>query len=136
MATNVGTMVSITSAGPTPSVVRRGMVDRSSHLLAILLLVLLSGLPQIGIRLTSSDFGGERLTSLPLTRSLLLDKLLPEVSSLTPPDVSDFPPALTAPPPSPFPSFDGYARSADEPKPNLWLLNLTVSLYRHHSSYV
>ncbi|MEX2534299.1 MAG: hypothetical protein WD273_01760 [Trueperaceae bacterium] len=108
----------------------------TTNMLTLLLLVLLTGLPQIGISLSGIDFGGERISSVPLTRSLLLDKLLPEASSVAPPPLTDFPPALTVPRPLPFQLFGGHARASDEPKPSPWLLNLTLRLYRHHSSYV
>ena len=104
--------------------------------LAALLLVLLSGLPQIGISLTKLDFAGERMTALPATRSILIDKLLPEAASLTPPHVSDFPPALVVPPPLPFLHFDGLPVSWEEPVASPWRQDLTRRLYRHHSSYV
>ena len=105
--------------------------------LAALLLVLLSGLPQIGLGLTGLDFGGERITgAVPVTRSVLIDKLLPEVASLAPPDVSDFPPALTTPPPLLFLLVERRAWAAEEPEPIPWLFDLTSRLYRHNSSYV
>jgi hypothetical protein len=59
-----------------------------SGFIALLLLVMLTGLPQIGITLTGMDQGGERLIQVPLTRSLLLDKLPPESLALTPPESS------------------------------------------------
>lgn len=71
---------------------RTGNVISAPDLLVALLLVLLSGLPQIGISLSGIELGGETLRPAPLSRSLLLDKLAPEVASLTPPDSSEFPP--------------------------------------------
>ncbi|HEX7003841.1 MAG TPA: hypothetical protein VF168_06615 [Trueperaceae bacterium] len=105
-------------------------------LLAALLLVLLTGLPQIGIGLTASDFAGERMTGLPVTRSVLIDKLLPEAASLVPPHLAEFPPSLVQPSQPDFRSFDRTVVERDEPEPNPWWLDLTQRLYRHHSSYV
>ena len=105
-------------------------------MLAALLLVLLSGLPQIGISLTQLDLAGERLTAVPTARSVLIDKLLPEVASLPPPHFSDFPPALVEPPPLCFVRFQDQLGEWGEPKASPWQLDLTRRLYRHHSSYV
>jgi hypothetical protein len=106
-----------------------------SGFLAVLLLILLSGLPQIGISLTGIDPGGERLIPVPLTRSLLLDKLPPEVSALMPPQSSGLALVVVAPPPL-SPPLSQWSLVAESPKPGEWLLNLTRRLYRHHSSYV
>jgi hypothetical protein len=103
----------------------------------VLLLTLISGLPQIGISLSGLDGGREQLTPVPLTRSLLLDKLLPEASAITPPHSSDFPPLLTKPaPPLALEARKRLGPKAEAHEASRWLLNLVVRLYRHHSSYV
>lgn len=115
---------------------RRHLIVPTARLLVVLLLILLSGLPQIGIFLTGIDVGGERIRSAPLTRSLLLDKLLPEAPTLNPPESSEFPPLAVVPAPAPLALPGTVASAGEEIKPSLWLLHLAVSLYRHHSSYV
>lgn len=110
----------------------------SKHLLVLLLLALLSGLPQIGISLTGVDLAGERLTPVPLTRSLLLDKLPPENSPLTPPEDSAFPPLLATAAAAPSMSVLVERRATDQivPEPGEWLATLSRLLYRHNSNFV
>ncbi|MEX2542260.1 MAG: hypothetical protein WD314_10650 [Trueperaceae bacterium] len=113
------------------------MRRRAGQLLAALLLLLLSGLPQVGISVSSLELSEERLQSVPVTRSLLLDKLLPESTSLTPPLNSNFPPLLSAPPAAlslPVPA-SHYADN-DTHRPAWWLLDLMSNLYRHRSNYI
>lgn len=110
----------------------------SKHLLVLLLLALLSGLPQIAISLSGVDLAGERLTPVPLTRSLLLDKLPPENPSLTPPEDSSFPPLLATAAAAPPMLVLVERRATDRvvPEPGAWLTTLSRLLYRHNSNFV
>jgi hypothetical protein len=114
-----------------------GKLRRASRLLALLLLFALSGLLQVGVSLTDYELGGEHLRSVPLTRSLLLDKLQPQAFSLVPPVSSEFPPLLAGPlAPLSLPARGRQGRAAETVKPGLWLTRLVLVLYRQHSSYV
>jgi hypothetical protein len=103
--------------------------------IALLLLVMLTGLPQIGIALTRMDQGGERFIRAPLTRLLLLDKLPPESLALAPPESSRLALHLIARKP-PAPTHLQRHHVERPPNPTNWLERLTSMLYRHHSSYV
>lgn len=138
---NRSTAIRDTGRRGRETVVNRSPLPDIRHepkrLLVLLLLVLLSGLPQIGISLTGVDLAGERLTPAPLTRSLLLDKLPPEHSSLTPPEDSAFPPLLMAP--AAAPASLPVRRQATvqvDPQPGEWSATLSRRLYRHNSNFV
>jgi hypothetical protein len=110
---------------------------RASGFLAMLLLVVLSGILQVGVSLTDHELGGEHLRPVPLTRSLLLDKLLPQAFTVAPPVDSHFPPLLTTPAaPLSLPARGRQGRAEERRKPGLWLTGMMLVLYRQHSSYV
>jgi hypothetical protein len=114
-----------------------GAPRRASKFLALLLLVVLSGLLQVAVSLSGHELGGEHLRPVPLTRSLLLDKLLPQAFTVAPPASTGFPPLLAAPaPPMSLPARGRQGRMSETHKPGLWLTGLLLLLYRHHSSYV
>lgn len=103
-------------------------------LLAGLLLVLLTGLPQIGIGLTTFAETGERIGGSPSVRTVLRDKLLPKVGSFKPPPLLHLDIARsTRIDAGPVVLGDTEARLA---KPGQWLTNLTHNLYRQRSNYV
>jgi hypothetical protein len=110
---------------------------RASGFIAMLLLIVLSGVLQVSVSLSGHELGGEHLRPVPLTRSLLLDKLLPQAFTVAPPIDSHFPPLLTAPPaPLSLPARGRQGRAEETRKPGLWLTGIVLVLYRQHSSYV
>lgn len=116
---------------------RRSPVSESGYwhaLLAGLLFVLLSGLPQIGIGLTTLAETGESIGASPSVRTVLRDKLLPKVDSFKPPPLLHLILARSARLEARTLLLgDVEARLA---KPGQWLNNLMHSLYRHRSNYV
>lgn len=109
----------------------------ASFLLISLLLVLLSGVPQLGISLMEIDFEGKTFRQLPVTRSLLIDKLLPAKSTFAPPKAAESPAhSVEGRTFEVHPDHSGAAVALAPDPPSQWQLYLISRLYRHNSSYI
>lgn len=114
-----------------------GAAAGAPFLLVSLLLVLLSGVPQLGISLMEIDFEGKTFRQLPVTRSLLIDKLLPVKSTLAPPKATESPALAVDRPAIGARAESSLAAVAVSPEPpSQWQLHLVSRLYRHNSSYI
>ena len=109
---------------------------RAPLLLIGLLMLLLCGLPQLGIALSNMDTYGESVRPVRLSRSLLMDKLLPKVAAVTPPTAGRESALADVPPAQPLIPRSLRQVSDERFERVLPLRELTHWLYQHDSSFV
>lgn len=117
----------------------RNTTDRHGHtasqVVLAILLVLLSGVPQLFLSITEFDDGNRNLNARPIARSLFSNRLLPvQVQVETPDAVPCHQPTV----PLPTSTTADLEHVAATPPPLLpaWRYNLVACIYRHNSAYI